>query len=213
MPGNGFDPESRWASAWGKLGVQPPGASVREAVIAAYRAPDRAYHTLQHLGECFDRLDEAGELMERAGEVLVALWFHDAVYDTRSSANEADSAAWAARVLREQGAGNACVARVERLILATRHDRAPETPDEALLVDVDLAILGADRARFDEYEGQIRREYGWVPPDAFRAGRRAVLTWFLERPFLYSTEPFRRRFEAPARANLRRALAALEPAG
>jgi len=35
----------------------------------------------------------------------------------------------------------------------------------------------------------------------------------VERPFLYSTEPFRRRFEAPARANLRRALAALEPAG
>ena len=110
LPGNGFDPVSRWDSAWGKLGVQPPGPAVRDAVIAAYRSPDRAYHTLQHLGECFDRLDEAGDLMERAGELLVALWFHDAVYDTRRDDNEAASAAWAARVLREQGAGDAIVA-------------------------------------------------------------------------------------------------------
>lgn len=182
-------------------------------MIAAYRETGRAYHTLQHLGECFERLDEAGELAAAVGmsggEVAVALWFHDAVYDTRRSDNELASAAWASQVLRGAGAGPDIAGRIERLILATRHDLPPETPAEALMVDIDLAILGAEPPRYDEYERQVRAEYAWVAAPDFRSGRGAVLERFLSRPFIYSTAPFRARFEAPARRNLERARRAL----
>ncbi len=216
LPGNPFDAASRWDRSWAALGLAAPAPAVRDQVIAAYRAADRAYHSLQHLEECFERLDEAGELPAAGGtsggEVAVALWFHDAVYDTRRSDNEQASAAWASQVLRVAGAAPDTARRIERLILATRHDLPPETPAAALLVDIDLAILGADPARYDEYERQIREEYAWVPAPDFRSGREAVLTRFLSRPFIYSTAPFRARFEAPARRNLERALAALASA-
>ena len=61
------------------------------------------------------------------------------------------------------GLSSAVIERVQELILATKHKSAPATHDAALLVDVDLAILGAPVERFDEYERQVRKEYGWAP--------------------------------------------------
>ena len=46
--------------------------------------------------------------------------------------------------------------RIYALILVTMHDAIAVGRDAAVLVDVDLSILGAETARFDEYEGQIR---------------------------------------------------------
>lgn len=82
--------------------------------------------------------------------------------------------------------------------------------DTARFLDMDLAILGASCERFDIYEQQIRREYAHVPPDSYRAGRAAVLRHFAQRTNLYFSEWGQHRFEAKARANLRRSLAALE---
>ena len=79
----------------------------------------------------------------------------------------------------------------------------------SLLVDIDLAILGAAPARFDEYERQIRDEYGFVPEAVFREKRAGILRGFLERPALFSTPALAARFEAAARANLADALARL----
>ena len=36
------------------------------------------------------------------------------------------------------------IARVRNMILATAHAAKAETPDEALLLDIDLSILGGD---------------------------------------------------------------------
>ena len=55
----------------------------------------------------------------------------------------------------------------------------------------------------------MRYEYAFVPEDAFRAGRAAILERFLESPALYPDPAFRERLEAPARANLRREIAGL----
>jgi predicted metal-dependent HD superfamily phosphohydrolase len=141
--------------------------------------------------------------------VALALWFHDAVYDPRGHGNEAASAQWAAWVLREAGAGAAVVERVEALVMATCHSALPSTPDARLLVDIDLAILGAEPARFAEYERQIRDEYGFVPEPVFREKRAQILRGFLERPALFSTPDYAGRLDAPARANLARAIADL----
>jgi predicted metal-dependent HD superfamily phosphohydrolase len=95
------------------------------------------------------------------------------------------------------------------LILITKHDRAPASADEQLILDLDLSILGASEARFDEYEAQVRREYAWVPEHVYRSRRTAVLEEFVSRPALYHTRYFADLLESPARKNLRRSLEAL----
>jgi predicted metal-dependent HD superfamily phosphohydrolase len=91
--------------------------------------------------------------------------------------------------------------------MATRHEAVPQTRDERVLIDVDLWILGAPEKRFDEYERQVREEYGWVPGLIYRRKRRAILESFVARPTIYSTERFIERYEQQARANLARSLA------
>jgi predicted metal-dependent HD superfamily phosphohydrolase len=91
---------------------------------------------------------------------------------------------------------------VRELVLATRHNTTPESPDARLMVDIDLSILGASWPRFDEYEAQVRREYSWVPDPAFRNARVKILRAFLDRPSVYATDFFRERLEAAARSNL-----------
>jgi predicted metal-dependent HD superfamily phosphohydrolase len=99
--------------------------------------------------------------------------------------------------------------RVHGLIMVTRHEAIPQAMDEKVLVDVDLWILGAPEMRFDEYEVQVREEYGWVPGPIYRRKRRELLESFLARPAIYNTDRFIQRYEARARANLARSLARL----
>ena len=130
----------------------------------------------------------------------MAIWYHDAVYDTMAHDSEARSADWAAATCRRCHLPNA--ERVHALILATRHDAVVTEPDAAALVDIDLAILGSAAERFAQYERQIRAEYAWVPEDAFRVGRAAILERFLDRVAIYVSPPFTERFEERARTNL-----------
>jgi len=200
---------SSWHLAWRDLGIGEPEPVILASLLARWSEPHRRYHTLQHLGECLALFDAERALAEHPGEVAIALWFHDAVYDTGRHDNEAASADWAARVLDAAGAASDVAGRVRALILATRHDQAAATADERLLVDIDLAILGSDAARFAEYERQIRDEYAFVPDAVFRAKRGEILRGFLARPVLFSTLALAGRFEATARVNLAAAVAGL----
>lgn len=91
------------------------------------------------------------------------------------------------------------------MILATRHSSKPVTPDEALLLDIDLSILGSDETTFDEYDRSILAEYQWVPGQSYLQAREEVLASFVNRESLFHTAPFRRRCEESARKNIERA--------
>jgi len=197
----------RWESTWAKLD-RPEPDGLFEAIAAAYAEPHRAYHTGQHLAECFAQLDACPVAAASPAAVELALWFHDAIYDTKASDNEKQSAAWARRALVDLPPE--LVDRVEGLILVTEHAAEPGSADERLVLDVDLSILGAERPRFDEYERQVRVEYGWVPEDAYRSARARILRQFFERPVLYHVPWFRDRLEPIARVNLERSIAAAE---
>ena len=155
---------------------------------------------MQHLEECFALFDETSA--QHAGEVLLALWFHDAIYEPKRHDNEQKSADWGAEVLGAAGAGADVIERFKALVMATRHEAQPQSNDARLLVDIDLSILGAEAQRFDEYEAQVRKEYAHVPELFFRMARSRLLKEFLARPSIYSTAAFRQRFEARARANV-----------
>lgn len=199
-----------WQRLWGELGAAQASGGLMNQLVAAWGEPQRHYHTLQHLRECLAHFDAAAMLARRPAEVELALWFHDAVYDPRRGDNEERSADWAAASIRAAGCAEEIAQRVQALVMATKGHGVPAgDPDTDLLLDIDLAILGAAPARFDEYEQQVRKEYAHVPDAAFRDRRRAVLESFLRWPAIYRTAAFRDALEDKARANLRRSIAKL----
>jgi predicted metal-dependent HD superfamily phosphohydrolase len=202
----------RWLETWRQLGVgdSPELRRLHGDVLGRYSEPHRHYHTAQHLVECFQKVRDIISLAEHPAEVHVGLWFHDAIYDTRRHDNEERSAEWARSAARELGADAESAQRIYDLIMFTRHAVEPVGLDAQVLVDADLSILGAPPARFQEYETQVRREYGWVPEATFRSTRARILKEFLGRPRLYCTAQFRERYDAQARRNLQDSLGSLE---
>jgi predicted metal-dependent HD superfamily phosphohydrolase len=194
---------------WKELGAANCDPKLQGELIARYREPHRKYHTVQHLEECFGKLDEVRALAEHPAEIELALWFHDAIYDVKRRDNEKKSADWARASASAAGAPAAACDRVHALVMATRHKAIPRGTDAEILVDVDLSILGAAPERFDEYEHQVREEYAWVPDFLFRRKRTAILKEFLARPRIFSSALFHDRYERQARSNIERSLGQL----
>ncbi len=82
----------RWQRIWQEAGAVGDPGPCCERLITAYSAPDRHYHNLDHISECLGELDAARHLAADPVAVELALWFHDAVYDSRATANEERSA-------------------------------------------------------------------------------------------------------------------------
>jgi predicted metal-dependent HD superfamily phosphohydrolase len=197
-----------WRESWLALGVEAPDAEL-QALLAAWSEPQRHYHDQRHLRECLVRWQSWKDRALQPGEVALALWYHDAIYQPQAGDNELRSADWAARAMREAGLDTECIDRVHALIMATRHDAPAETPDAQLLVDIDLAVLGASPQRFDEYDRDVRAEYAWVPEALYRSKRREVLQGFAGRERIYQTRAAYEELEAQARANLATAISRL----
>lgn len=184
-------------------------ASVWNAVAAAYTAPGRHYHTLEHLAELARSWREvaAGPGWTDARASWLALLFHDIVYDVAAAPgeNEERSAAMLAALVPDSG----CAARLVRL--TATHGTPDDTPlddDAAHFLDSDMAILGASPARFARYEAQVAAEYTvLVPMEIYRAGRRDFFTRLLALPRIFRSDRFHGLLEARARANIARALA------
>ncbi|MGC4245009.1 MAG: hypothetical protein QM686_23190 [Herbaspirillum sp.] len=198
----------RWDLTWKKLGLVCPDTHLFDSVLSHYREPHRHYHTLQHLHECFAKWEELRTESSHPGEVELALWFHDVIYDVKRHDNEEKSADWARRCLLDAGASEEIAQRVHALVMATRHHQPSVEDDASLLVDVDLSILAAPPDRFEEYERQIRAEYDYVPLALFMQERKKILQGFLNRPRIYRTKTFFELYEATARKNLERAIEA-----
>lgn len=193
----------QWLALWFRIGAAGDGRVVWTELERRYVEPHRAYHNFDHVGHCLAEFGAVKALAESPDAVELAIWFHDAVYDTHAKDNEEQSARLAAQNLDEAGVDPKLVSSVVSLILATQHAAPPTSPDAALLVDIDLAILGQPRERYARFEDEIRHEYAWVAPADFAAGRSAVLRRFLERPQIYSSATIRGRYESTARQNLR----------
>jgi len=185
----------------------PDGCSeVFEQLTAAYDETGRHYHSAAHISQCLIHFQTWRHLAENPAEIEIAIWFHDAVYDTHKSDNEQRSADWAQDYLSEQQIDKAVVDRIAEMILATKDHRI-DKGDAALMVDIDLGILSASPANFEIYNRQIRQEYHWVPSVAYQSGRRKVLSEFLNRDQIYKTPAVREQLEVRARKNLELALA------
>jgi predicted metal-dependent HD superfamily phosphohydrolase len=193
-----LNPLAEW---WCRL-FPGKGDEAFDSLVRAYSEPSRHYHTLAHIADVLETIDRLHPAPPLA--LVLAAWFHDVVYDSRAGDNEERSAERARQVLADLAVSAEVRDETARLILLTKsHTADSDDRSGQVLLDADLAILGATAALYDQYAAAIRREYAWVSEPDYRAGRRAVLEKFLARPQLYFTPPMAQA-EKQARANLAR---------
>lgn len=186
-----------------------------DRLLARHREKQRRYHTAAHVGWVIrhvDELDGAAPALH-IDEVIAAAFYHDAIYEPTHPANERASARLARRDLAALGWAREPIDRVAAMIEATAHVDGPPPAtidhDTAILLDADLAILGADPAAYSDYVSGVRAEYRHLDDAEWSSGRARVLESFLARPAIYATAPGTEWWEARASANLTAELATL----
>lgn len=208
-----------WKLRFASMGDAVADNGAPEALISRlrglYTEPQRHYHSWAHIEALLRHYRRWEAHLHRPVPVLWALYWHDGIYDPQAKDNEEQSA----RLLEQDAAGHLPaedIAFAAAIVRATAGHALPaglsaaDAADMSLFLDMDLSILGAPEPVYDRYEVGIRKEYAFVPVEAYRAGRGAILRDFLTRPRLYFTDLAHTEWDAPARANLARAIEALE---
>ena len=191
--------------------LSPISGKLRDELVRAYTAPDRHYHNLAHIEALLGLMRTHERALSDPASLEAAIWFHDAVYDTRRHDNEERSAQLAAERLDGLLSPDR-IDRIATMIRATAGHVVPERfndaarNDCALFLDMDLSVLGNTPDAFAAYEDAVRREYAWVPEALWIEGRRKVLQGFLARPTIFASPQFRASHEVAARRNLTRSL-------
>jgi predicted metal-dependent HD superfamily phosphohydrolase len=194
------------------LALSPEEIQVQRQLVAnAYTATERHYHTLAHLEEMYALLlplQDRVQPWEWQAWVLALAW-HDYVYNPLSNTNEADSARAVLSVLSLAQAPPYLVNKVEALVIATAKHEATDDACTNYFTDADMAVLGKSPLLYDAYCSQVRQEYAIFPDEAYRFGRLHFLNTTLQHPFIFITTHFREQFELQARRNLQREAAYL----
>ncbi|MBN1673601.1 MAG: N-methyl-D-aspartate receptor NMDAR2C subunit [Kiritimatiellae bacterium] len=201
---------SQWSSLCNTLDAKRGVRETYEGLVSLYEDGTRAYHNLCHVAQCLVEFDAVRDLAENPPIAELALWYHDAVYESKARDNEERSADRAATDLGAMGAPQELSAAVRDLILLTKHDCVPSGMDGKIIVDIDLSILAQPADVFDAYEFAVRSEYSWLADDEFWCGRAQFLKSLLARERIFHTPHFARTYERPARENLVRSLERIE---
>jgi predicted metal-dependent HD superfamily phosphohydrolase len=186
----------RWRSLLASWHIDSAAVDSTFGEVAERHAePGRFYHTLDHVEAVLATVDRLAGHAHDPRSVELAAWLHDVVYDSRASDNEERSADFARQLCERLSIPGG--ERIASLILTTKTHEPGDDSDAMVLLDADLAVLGADDADYRRYAEAIRREYAWVPEADYRAGRCRVLERFLAKPaifrLLHSLEPAARR--------------------
>ena len=194
-------------------------AELGESLLQAWEQPHRAYHHSGHLSQMLADLDRLYAHRAQGTTPLalvLAAWFHDAVYEGAPSEDERRSEQLAVTSLEPLVAAGLLSAdelqMVRLLVGATATHELPESAelpagyavtDIQFFLDADMAILAADSARYRRYLRGVRSEYSHFDDEAFRAGRTTFLRSILERERIFLSEQALPLWEEPARTNLR----------
>ena len=168
----------------------------------------RQYHGCTHLLAVLEALDLLTEPAEPPRTVLLAAWFHDAVYRGVAGQDEEESARLAEDRLAGTGLTEAEIEEVTRLVrLTSDHRPEPGDDDGALLCDADLSVLGGAPEPYARYVAAVRKDYAHIGDADFAAGRAAVVRHLLELDPLFHSQRARELWLDAARRNLQGELA------
>ena len=165
-----------------------------------YSSFGRYYHTLEHLEMMFTELKSVQYLIHDVHAIRYSIYYHDIVYNPLKKNNEEKSA-----LVLEKRLSKTSFSRIKASmaqIQATSHHNHSSDADTNYLLDLDLSILGKPADVYQQYTKNIRKEYFMYPDFLFRKGRRKVLNYFLNKPFIFKTDEFKGRYESQARVNL-----------
>jgi len=177
-------------------------ADVGRSLLADWGQPHRRHHNIDHLREVLAHIDELADNATDPDLVRLAGWYHDAVYDCRHD-DEENSARRAENDLSALGLNSAYVREVARLVrLTADHNPSDADRNGETLCDSDLAILGENPDRYNQYTQAVRAEYAHLTNEDFLRGRSHVLQALLAAPRLFRTPDGYQRWEAAARTNL-----------
>jgi dephospho-CoA kinase len=173
-------------------------------LVRKYGEAHRKYHTVEHLAEAFKLFEENKAAIKDPQAVALALFYHDVIYNIPSNGNEEKSAQYAKRALMEMGADPQLISRVAALIEMTQLHTAPaQDTDAALMMDIDMAILGAAPARYKKYAAEVEAEYtSYHTPEEYRAGRLAFLESCHAKTRFFITDTFENKYGEQSRRNL-----------
>ena len=205
------------AASQAQLTVQV--AELGESLLQAWEQPHRAYHHSGHLSQMLTDLDRLYTHRTQGSTPLalvLAAWFHDAVYEGAPGEDERRSEQLASASLEPLVTAGLLsgdeLQMVSLLVRATATHELPESADLPVgyepediqfFLDADMAILAADSARYRRYLRGVRSEYSHCDDEAFRAGRTTFLRSILGRKRIFLSEQAMQLWEEPARANLR----------
>mgnify|MGYP003087609127 CR=1 FL=1 len=206
-------------------------AELGESLLQAWEQPHRAYHHSGHLSQMLTDLDRLYAYRTQGSTPLalvLAAWFHDAVYEGAPGEDERRSEQLANISLEPLVTAGLLsgdeLQMVSLLVRATATHKLPESADLPagyepadiqFFLDADMAILAADSARYRRYLRGVRSEYSHFDDEAFRAGRMTFLRLILGRKRIFLSEEGLQLWEEPARANLQAELSewAQDPQG
>ncbi|TLM83259.1 DUF4031 domain-containing protein [Pseudarthrobacter sp. NamE2] len=172
-------------------------------LLDRWAEPHRRYHGCTHLLSVLESLDLLTEPADPPRTVLLAAWFHDAVYQGIPGQDEEESARLAEDRLHAAGLPPGDVAEVTRLVRLTSHHRPDEGDgDGALLCDADLSVLGGDPDEYARYLSAVRQDYAHVGDADFAAGRAAVVRRLLDLTPLFHTGRAKELWQDAAHRNL-----------
>lgn len=196
--------DARWFALWPDAPQQTAAAFLAD-MRSHYEANGRFYHTLAHIERMLDQVEALAQYADDMRAVRLAVWLHDVIYDFEAKDNEAQSAAYARRVLAALGEPTIRIEQVAALILATQHEEAKTVADgdTAVVRDADLATLAAPWPEYARYARQIRREFAAFSDEEYLQGRLTMLQNFTMRDPLFFT-PALVPVTGQARANMRR---------
>lgn len=141
-------------------------------VIKAYDEPHRFYHTLDHIQDVLQNLNNANLL--KHDELFLTAIFHDIIYNPQSATNEEDSALFFIDAAKNTSLTQAQKEHVKQLILDTKH-HIPNVEFSAEFINADLAILSSSFDKLITYEKQIFKEFQFVDYSIYKLKRLEVL--------------------------------------
>lgn len=171
-----------------------------------YSSTKRHYHSLSHLENLLIELNEIKSNIKDWDTTLFSLYYHDIIYDAKSSKNEEKSAELAIKRLKDIGYPPLKIEHCFNQIIATKSHEVNEDSDTNLFTDADLSILGSCWETYTTYISQIRKEYSIYPDFIYKPGRQKVLHHFLDMQRIFKTDYFYFKFEQQARQNIRKEL-------
>jgi predicted metal-dependent HD superfamily phosphohydrolase len=149
-------------------------------VLDCWREPHRRWHSIEHLIDLFNKVDKIKGITEKEYEILIiAVFFHDVVYDPQKRDNEIRSIELFDEY-SEKVPNDYCII-VTNIINCTA--LYPEVPLGKLCIlfwkmDNDI-VINKNFYEFIDYEDKIRKEYSFISTPIYKENRMKFLEKYI----------------------------------